>query len=99
MLTFDEANLRDVAEVLIKINPSLEGFNVHYVMERMRANAEQCYAENPNFGYFSIHGYVLTLFNSDGTQPSWPSIKASICAYTVMTFLKDNRLRLNKKAA
>jgi hypothetical protein len=62
----------------------------------MRANAEQCYAEDPNFGYFSIHGYVLTLYNGYDDKPS---IKASICAYTVMTFLKDNRLRLNKKAA
>ena len=96
MLTFDEANLRDVAEVLIKINPSLDGFYVDYVMDRMRANAEQCYAEDPNFGYFSIYGYVLTLYNGDDDKPS---IKASICAYTVMTFLKDNRLRLNKKAA
>ena len=96
MLKFDEDNLRDVAEVLIKINPSLDGFYVDYVMDRMRANAEQCYAEDPNFGYFSIYGYVLTLYNGyDGK----PSIKASICAYTVMTFLKDNRLRLNKKAA
>ena len=96
MLKFDEDNLRDVAEVLIKINPSLDGFYVDYVMDRMRANAEQCYAADPNFGYFSIHGYVLTLYNGDGDKPC---IKASVCAYTVMTFLKDNRLRLNKKAA
>jgi hypothetical protein len=95
MLKFDEANLRDVAEVLIKINPSLDGFYVDYVMDRMRANAEQCYAEDPNFGYFSIHGYVLTLYNGYDDKPS---IKASICAYTVMTFLKDNRLRLKKAA-
>ena len=99
MLKFDEANLRDVAEVLIKINPSLDGFNADYVMDRMRANAEQCYAEDPNFGYFSIHGYVLTLYNGYGDQPIKPCIKASVCAYTVMTFLKDNRLRLKKKAA
>jgi hypothetical protein len=96
MLTFDEDNLRDVAEVLIKINPSLDGFYVDYVMDRMRANAEKCYAEDPNFGYFSIYGYVLTLYNGYDDKPS---IKASICAYTVMTFLKDNRLRLKKKAA
>jgi hypothetical protein len=96
MLTFDEVNLRDVAEVLIKINPSLDGFYVDHLMDRMRANAEQCYAEDPNFGYFSIYGYVLTLYNGDGDKPS---IKASICGYTVMTFLKDYRLRLNKKAA
>ena len=96
MLTFDEDNLRDVAEVLIKINPSLDGFYVDYVMDRMRANAEQCYAENPNFGYFSIHGYVLTPYNGYDDKPS---IKASICAYTVMTFLEDNRLRLKKKTA
>ena len=96
MLKFDEANLRDVAEVLIKINPGLDGFYVDYVMDRMRANAEQCYAEDPNFGYFSIYGYVLTLYNGYDDKPS---IKASVCAYTVMTFLDDNRLRLNKKAA
>lgn len=95
MLKFDEDNLRDVAEVLIKINPSLDGFYVDYVMDRMRANAEQCYSEDPNFGYFSIHGYVLTLYNGYDDKPS---IKASICAYTVMTFLKDNRLRLKKAA-
>jgi hypothetical protein len=95
MLKFDEDNLRDVAEVLIKINPSLDGFYVDYVMDRMRANAEQCYAEDPNFGYFSIHGYVLALYNGYDDKPS---IKASICAYTVMTFLKDNRLRLKKAA-
>jgi hypothetical protein len=41
MLKFDEDNLRDVAEVLIKINPSLDGFYVDYVMDRMRTNAEQ----------------------------------------------------------
>ena len=95
MLKFDEANLRDVAEVLIKINPSLDGFYAHHVMDRMRANAEQCYAADPNFGYFSIDGYVLTLYNGDGDKPY---IKASLCVYTVMTFLIDNRLRLRKDA-
>ena len=95
MLTFDEANLRDVAEVLIKINPSLDGLYPQHVMYRMRANAEKCYAADPNFGYFSTDGYVLTLYNGDGDKPC---IKASVCVYTVMTFLIDNRLRLRKDA-
>ena len=56
MLKFDEVNLRDVAEVLIKINPSLDGFYTQHVMYRMRANAEKCYAaEGNNGGTWATH--------------------------------------------
>ena len=96
MLKFDEDNLRDVAEVVIQINPSAEGMEVEYLMAKMRANAIECFEENNNFGYLSTYGYVLTLYNDPWGNPS---IKASVNVYTVKTFLEDNRYRLTKKAA
>jgi len=95
MLTFDENNLRETAEVVIRINPHLEGFEVDQVMRMMRRDAENCYDENNNFGYLSTFGYVLTLYTGSNDKPA---IKASVNSYTVMTFLADNRYRLKKVA-
>ena len=97
MLTFDDKELRSVAESLRILNPHTKGFSVDSLVSHMKSTAEQCYSRDRNFGYVSTLGYVLTIFHfDDGKTPGGvPTIKASISEYTVAEYLKRARNLVN----
>jgi len=80
---FDYDELRETAEVVLKINPSTDGWTVNDMVQRMEDDARRTLHEPK--GYLSTYGYVLTAFPYLDTGKI--GIKASVNSYTIASYL------------
>lgn len=84
MLKYDEANLRDTAKVVRKLNKYVADMTVEQLVAAMKRTASS--AVDRDLGYVTISGYVLTFYR-DAEDHDVICVYASVATYTAMTLL------------
>lgn len=80
---FDESNLKETAEAVIRINSFTKEFTVQGLIDHMKITAQDFFTYN--LGYISTYGYVLNAYRDENGDVG---IKASVSSYTVLEYMK-----------